>query len=209
MTKINRVLARVLLPLLLLSLALALSHRAWSQSTTSSRVSTRHIATAAPKQILNPQPTISPAPIQQPQVDEKGYQLIRTFEGYSPFEYKDAAGYPTIGFGHLITGVDRITQPLVGAAAEQLFERDVSAATEPMNKLLKTSLSQNQYDALTSFTYNVGTGNLARSSLLRYINSNQQLEVPQQFLLWVKAGGKVNKGLVFRRKQEANLYKSD
>ena len=137
----------------------------------------------------------------------EGYNLIRTFEGYSPFIYKDAVGKPTIGFGHLITPQDKIKEPLLPPQAQELLESDVKLKEKDINRLIKTPLYSGQFDAVVSFTFNLGTGNLKKSTLLKKVNVPKHTEVPNEFHKWIYAGGEKLKGLVLRRRAEAELYR--
>lgn len=139
-------------------------------------------------------------------LSNSGYALIRTFEGYSPYVYKDSAGLDTIGYGHLIVKGEKFTQPLLPEQAQKLLVKDARIAVNGVNKGVKIPLKQNQIDALISFTYNVGVGAFHKSTLLRRVNAEKHDQVPPQFLRWVRAGGKIIKGLVNRRNAEAELY---
>lgn len=144
------------------------------------------------------------------QLTEDGYALIRFFEGYSPFIYKDVAGYPTIGYGHLIVPADKgkIKEPLLPPQAQLLLEKDAQSKIKDVNKLVHTPLYSQQFDSVTSFTYNVGSGALKKSTLLKKVNTKAHPEVPAQFERYVYAGGKKVKGLATRRAAEAKLYES-
>lgn len=135
-----------------------------------------------------------------------GLALIRSFEGYIPFVYEDAAGLPTIGYGHLILDGEQFNEPLLPEAAEQLLRQDVMRIEIGMQRVVTEPLWQWQYDALTSFTFNVGNGALARSTLLRRVNDGRHADVPPQFMRWVYAGGKRLRGLEIRRTAEAAMY---
>ncbi len=142
-------------------------------------------------------------------VDSLGYNLIRQFEGYYPFVYKDVGGIPTIGFGHVLIKGENFDQPLMGPDAESLLERDVSSRQSQINRLLKTPLSNRQYDAISSFSYNLGTTTFAKSSLLRQINAgNLQGAVPV-FTRYDHVGNTISRGLFLRRRAEAALFASD
>ena len=141
------------------------------------------------------------------QISENGLALIRTFEGYSPFIYKDSAGLDTIGYGHLVVKGDNIPEPLLPEDANKILLKDTEKAVKGLNKYTHVTLKQNQADSLISFTYNVGVGSLSKSTLVKKVNEEKHEEVPNQFMRWVRAGGKVIKGLVTRRETEANLYK--
>lgn len=141
-------------------------------------------------------------------VTEEGYGLIRTFEGYSPYVYKDAVGVPTIGFGHAIQSGEHIKVPLMGLEAQELLVHDVTARTEKLNQIIERPLAPSQFDALASFVYNVGFENLERSTLLKRVNAGEDSDVHPEFLLWDHAGGKVLKALWVRRQEEASRYDS-
>lgn len=142
------------------------------------------------------------------ELNDAGYAIIRTFEGYSPFIYKDIAGYPTIGYGHLILNGEEFQVPLLPESAQQLLAQDASSKVRDVNKLVQIPLWGNQFAALTSFTFNVGSGTLAKSTLLKRVNNNQQSEVPNQMNRYVYAGGRRSKGLETRRLAEGTLYQA-
>ncbi len=139
---------------------------------------------------------------------EEGTQLIRSFEGYFPFIYYDVAGYPTLGFGHMVKPGEHFQEPLMGPDAEKLLRSDIAPAERGVNRYVAIDLLQPQFDAATSFAFNLGVGTLYRSSLLRVINAKGCPK--QQFLLYDKA--RVNgsliivKGLHRRRVAESNLW---
>lgn len=142
--------------------------------------------------------------------DDRGFGLIRDFEGYSPFTYRDIAGVPTIGFGHAIRPGEKFSEPLMGPAAETLLERDVSATVREINQLVRIPLFSCQFDALTSFTYNLGAGTLKKSPVLKLVNAGRHERVPAELLKYDKARvagiERVIPGLFNRRKSEAKLY---
>lgn len=132
--------------------------------------------------------------------------LTSQFEGYSPFTYPDVGGKPTIGYGHLITSKDHIAEPLLPVDAAELLKADLATPSAAVNKFVQRPLCQNQFNALVSFTYNVGSGSLKKSTLLKKVNANADNDVPPQFLRYTNANGKEIPGLVVRRRTEANLY---
>ncbi len=143
-------------------------------------------------------------------VSNAGLNFIAGYEGFSATTYRDVAGLPTIGYGHLIKSGESFGS-LSKQAAMQLLRKDASFAVNAVNKYVnKVPLSQNQFDALTSFTFNVGAGALLKSSLLRNINSENILSIDKSFMMWNKA--RVNgvltpvQGLTNRRQAEANLF---
>lgn len=140
-------------------------------------------------------------------ITQEGIDLIKRFEGFSPIVYICPAGYPTIGYGHLVREAEKYEQGITEAEAEDLLRRDVQAAESAVLRLIDVPLTVGQFDALVSFTFNLGAGALQRSTLRRKVNRQAHSEVPGQFMRWVWAGGQKMKGLIFRRKAETELYR--
>lgn len=136
-----------------------------------------------------------------------GINLIKEFEGFRTNAYPDPAtgGAPwTIGYG-TTKGVKKgmvVTQ----AQAEALLREDVKAFEEAVRKAVKVPLTQNQFDALVSFTYNVGPSNMSSSTLIKLVNLKEYKSAAEQFLRWNKAAGKVMAGLTRRRQAERKLF---
>jgi len=170
------------------------------------------IAVSKPKAAPIPIEVIEPKKVPSPcfkncQLSEEGYAIIRLFEGYSPFVYKDAVGLPTIGYGHLILPGETFRTPLLPADGQRLLEKDAASKVRDVSAYVAVPLNRNQFAALTSFTFNVGSGALKSSTLLKKVNANQHSEVPVQLNRWVNAGGKKKlKGLITRRLAEGELY---
>ena len=139
-------------------------------------------------------------------VTQNGIDLIKRFEGFSSTVYICPAGYPTIGFGHLVKEPEKYQQGITEAEAEELLRRDVHAAENAVLRLIDVPLTDGQYDALVSFTFNLGAGALQRSTLRRKVNRQAHSEVPEQFMRWVWAGGRKLDGLIRRREREALIY---
>jgi len=141
-------------------------------------------------------------------ITKDGLRLIKQFEGFEPEIYLDAAGLPTIGYGHLIhPGEHRMFQNGISeSAAEALLAKDVWSAERAVLRLIKVPLTDSQFDALVSFTFNLGGGALQRSTLRRKVNREEHAEVPHEFMRWVWAGGRRLRGLIRRREAEAELY---
>jgi len=154
-----------------------------------------------------------------PHISDIGLQLIKTFEGKHNKGYLCPANVWTIGYGH--TGPTFGKQTPQGMTIsdfdiDKLLKEDMARFEEAVTKYVKVSLNQNQFDALVSFTFNVGIGKpkdaksdgtgLRGSTLLKLLNQGKYDEVPAQFLRWNKGGGKVLAGLVRRRKSEAHLF---
>lgn len=132
------------------------------------------------------------------------FQLIKKFEGLRLKAYYCSAGKATIGYGH--THNVKLGQVITEEQADEFLKTDVELVVNDLNALIKVSLNQNQADALISFVYNIGVGAFGASSMLKKINQNKLDEVPAQFLKWVYIKGKISKGLINRRKEEANLF---
>lgn len=139
---------------------------------------------------------------------ENGLAIIKKFEGLRLKAYRCPAGVPTIGYGHT-KGV-KMGDTITSAKADELLREDVSEVERTLNQqmiLTGIKLRQGQYDALVSFVFNLGMGNLLKSTLWRIIRQNpDSKDVPAQFRRWVYAGGKVLQGLVVRREEEIKLY---
>lgn len=145
------------------------------------------------------------------QTSEKGMALIKQFEGCKLTAYQDSVGVWTIGYGW--------TQPVDGKpiragmtikqeTAERLLKTGLVSYESDVSRLVKVSLTQGQFDALVSFTYNLGARSLSTSTLLRKLNAGDYAGAADEFLRWNKAGGKVLNGLTRRREAERALFLS-
>ena len=139
-------------------------------------------------------------------ITQNGLDLIKRFEGFSRTVYFCPAGYPTIGYGHVVKDGEDFSNGIMEGEAEELLRQDAVIAERAVLRLINVPLTDGQFDALVSFTYNLGGGALQRSTLRRKINREEHGEVPEQFMRWVWAGGRKLKGLVRRRAAEAGLY---
>lgn len=138
---------------------------------------------------------------------QKCIDLIKKFEGCALKAYLCPSNIPTIGYGHTL-GV-KLGQTITQEQAEKLLKIDLQVHEQNVNSLVKVPLTQNQFDALVSFEYNVGRGNLQTSTLLRRVNEKRFNECPAEFKKWVYgAGKKLLQGLVNRRNAEALLFAS-
>ena len=134
----------------------------------------------------------------------KGIELIKEHEGFSSRAYLCPAGKWTIGYGH--TGGVKSGDVISKWQAEELLRKDVLTAERAVNRQ-RLPLNQNQFDALVSFTFNLGVGSLQRSTLLRRARVNvNDPGIAAEFKKWVYGGGRVLPGLVKRRQAEATLY---
>lgn len=138
-------------------------------------------------------------------LSQAGLDLIKSFEGYRAHVYRDIAGKPTIGYGHLVRQGESFDY-LDRQESEVLLRKDVASAEGAVNRLIAVPLHQWQFDALVSFTFNLGGGALQRSALRRVVNREEHDAVPAEFAKWRMAGGKISKGLIRRRAAEAELY---
>ena len=142
-------------------------------------------------------------------ISPKGANLIKEFEGLKLTAYPDpgSGGAPwTIGIGHTGPEVKR-GMKITEAQAWAYFHKDVQKFERAVEQQLAGSpVTQCQFDALVSFAFNAGPGNLAKSSMLRFHRAKKYTLAGNAFLLWTKASGKVLGGLVRRRKAERALY---
>ena len=143
-------------------------------------------------------------------ITQEGLDLIKRFEGFSSTIYICPAGYPTIGYGHVVREDerDRFAEGIDEQEAENLLQRDVRWAERGVLRLIDVPLTDGQFDALVSFTFNLGIGALQRSTLRRKVNREEHEQVPREFMRWVWAGGRRLQGLIKRRAAEAANYSS-
>lgn len=137
---------------------------------------------------------------------DEGLALIRHFEGCRLEAYLCPAGVWTIGYGHThgVQSGDVIDQE----AAEAFLIEDLEEFEGHVKSLVETKLKQHQFDAIVSWTFNLGPGNLKSSTLLNRINYGPLSDVPFQIQRWTRAGGTVLEGLVKRRAAEAALWQN-
>lgn len=135
---------------------------------------------------------------------QQGLDLIKSFEGLRLSAYKCPADVWTIGYG--TTAGVKPGQTITKERAEELLREDVKRFEGYVSRLVKVPLTQGQFDALTSFVYNLGPGALEKSTLLDQLNRGDYDSAAEQLERWVKAGGKTLAGLVRRRKAERALF---
>ena len=156
-------------------------------------------------------------------VSAKCIEQIKKDEGVRNKPYQCPALLYTIGVGHVIdpnhakvpfadrkqlpipTGWDRV---LSNDEIDEILRKDLSRFESGVLRLIKVPMTQGQFDALVSFSFNVGLGNLQNSTLRMKINRGDYEGAAEQFLVWTKAGGKVLKGLVIRRTHEKDMFES-
>jgi len=143
-------------------------------------------------------------------VTEQGLNLIKRFEGFSPAIYICPAGYPTIGYGHVVLPGERqqFECGITTDEAKNILRQDVGIAEAAVLRLISVPLTEGQFDALVSFTFNLGAGALQRSALRRKVNRGEENSVPAEFLKWIFAAGKKLPGLAQRRRDEIISYAS-
>ena len=137
-------------------------------------------------------------------ISNKGIELIKQFEGCRLKAYQDSVGVWTIGYGH--TESVKEGMEISQHQADIMLGSDLVKYANYINEYVTVSLNPNQFDALTSWVYNLGPGNLKSSTMLKVLNEGSYDDVPFQIKRWNKAGGKVLKGLVRRREAEAELF---
>ena len=140
------------------------------------------------------------------QISELALEKIKAFEGCRLTAYRDAAGVLTIGYGHTkdVKEGDKISQYW----ADDCLRKDIEAVEAQIEKL-NIPLSQPQLDALVSFVFNVGIGNLMKSTLLRFIREGRsENDIKRQWRQWVYAGNPPRPlpGLIKRREWESIRY---
>jgi lysozyme len=143
-------------------------------------------------------------------IDQKGIDLIKGFESFRNHPYLDGTGLPTIGYGTIIypNGVHvTMNDPNISEQlAEHYLLNDLNHFEAQLDAMVQNP-TQNQYNALLSFIYNLGANSLRYSTLLKLIKVNPlDPNIREQFGLWVHAGGKIEPGLVTRRAKEADVW---
>ena len=144
-------------------------------------------------------------------LDSKGYELIKTFEGLSLKPYLCSANISTIGYGNTFyTNGVKVTMsdaPITQEKANEMLKVIADSFALKVSKITPSGLTQNQFNALVSFAFNLGVHALTNSTLLRLVKINpNDGNIAKQFLRWNKAGGKVVDGLTKRRIKESSLY---
>jgi len=158
-------------------------------------------------------------------ISQKGIDFLKGYESEvkengKHILYNDDAGYCTIGYGHLVDGKiscenisnekkEKFKSGLTDTEAKELLQSDFIKYENIVKKNVEVNLYQHEFDALVSFVYNVGGPNFSSSTLLKKLNLKKYPEVPAEFLRWNKAGGKVMRGLTFRREAEAKIFKEN
>jgi GH24 family phage-related lysozyme (muramidase) len=150
-------------------------------------------------------------------LSQAGLNFIARHEAFMPRLYNDAVGFATIGYGHLVhrgaVGTNAaaeapFAQGILQAQALQLLNQDVAPHVQAVNNAVQQPVTQAQFDALVSFSFNVGAAGMRGSQLVQIINQGGYgpQQIANAFGLWIHGGGAVIPGLVNRRNAEANLF---
>ena len=137
-----------------------------------------------------------------------GIQFLKQWEGFKKEAYKDTGGVWTIGYGTIKWKEKPIEQgmTITEKEAELALEADLAWAQTAVNQLVRVSLTQNMFDALVSFVYNVGESAFSKSTLLKLLNQGNYTEAVKQFERWKFDNGKEVRGLLNRRESERALF---
>jgi lysozyme len=141
---------------------------------------------------------------QHRQINRDGLELLKAAEGCILYTYDDGVGVPTIGYGH--TAGVQWGQCISQEQAEELLRQDLNYFEQDVSELVKVPVTDNQFAALVSLCYNIGTGAFAGSTLLRFLNDGDYITAAEQFGRWNRGGGEVMPGLVTRRALERELF---
>jgi len=144
-------------------------------------------------------------------LDNNGYKLICEFEGLRLKPYLCSAKVPTIGYGNTYypngVRVTLLDKPITKDYAFEIFKVIADKFAKRVDDMVTSKVTQNQFNSLVSFAYNVGTGNFSTSTLLKKVNANpNDLSIRAEFMKWNKANKVVVNGLTTRRKKESDLY---
>ena len=140
-------------------------------------------------------------------ISQEGIALIKKFEGCKLESYLCAANVPTIGYGS--TKDVKMGMTISQEQAEELLLEDLEVYEDAVIKAVEVPLHQHQFDALVSWTFNLGGANLNASTMLKVLNKGAYEDVPYQMKRWNKAGGKVLEGLTRRRLAESLLFEGN
>ena len=135
---------------------------------------------------------------------EKGTEILKYFEGCKLTAYQDSVGVWTIGYGHTKGVHDGMT--ITQEQAEQMLLTELEEYEGYIENMVTVPLTQNQFDALVVWVYNLGPTNFKNSTLLKELNAGNYNAASTEIKRWNKAGGKVLAGLVKRREAEAQLF---
>ena len=139
--------------------------------------------------------------------------LLKEVEGWRDKPYRDSGGKCTIGYGHLIKEGEYCPDRITVGQGEKYLREDIANAEDIVNSTVSVPLKQHQFDALVSFTFNIGAGAWAVSDTLKILNNGEHHRMPARMLMWVKVtknGVKVvEEGLINRRLKEVRLWQGE
>jgi lysozyme len=141
------------------------------------------------------------------QFSTAGLELLKRSEGFRSHVYLDVAGHPTIGYGHRLLHPESFPDGIDEAQATEILYADVREAEQAVQRLVRVHLTQGQFDALVDFVFNLGSGRLATSTLLKILNAGRYDDAVEQLLRWDHAGGQECAALKDRRQAEAALWR--
>ena len=143
-------------------------------------------------------------------ISDEGISLIKRYEGYKTTPYRCPAGLYTVGYGHVIgNGLqlpDEWNRTFSLGEIDELLRTDLARFERGVLRYCTVYITQSQFDATVSFSFNLGLGVLQRSTLRQKLNRGDYDGASKEFLKYTRAGGKVLKGLVRRRQAEYNLF---
>lgn len=143
-------------------------------------------------------------------IGERGIALIKSFEGFKAHPYRDPIGIPTIAYGATYYPDGRrvrLTDPPISEQeGEMLLRYQVQSYADGIDRYAQVPLTQSQFDALTSWAYNVGLEAARKSTLMRRLNEGDYMGAANELLRWNRAGGRVWAGLTRRREAERALF---
>jgi len=141
---------------------------------------------------------------------QQGIEQIKEFEGFRSFPYPDVGWKLSVGYGHLIVPGDGCVagSPITMGHATTLLTEDVGEAERCINAT-GVVVNQQQFDALVSFTYNLGTSNFLKSTLLKYLKEGDMESAAMEFPKWDEVDGRDNEGILKRRMAEKRCFEGD
>ncbi|KEC54434.1 lysozyme [Bartonella rochalimae] len=142
-------------------------------------------------------------------ISKEGFALIKQWEGLRLKAYQDVIGVWTIGYGHTEQAGKPVVQDgmeITQVEAETILRQDLKQFEQTVEREVTQFLTDEQFAALVSFCYNIGTEAFCNSTLLKKLNKGDYEAVPAELQKWIRAGGKRVQGLVHRRAAEAGLW---
>jgi len=145
-------------------------------------------------------------------INDAGLDIVKACEGYSSTVYRDFVGVPTIGYGSTFDcdggSISMDHAPISKGGGERYLQCSLAHAEYSVGRLIFAELTHNMFSALVSLTYNIGSGNLQRSTLRMKLNRGRYEDAADEFPKWRRAGGRILAGLVHRRAAEQRLFLS-